>query len=140
MRLVAKVVGLAILVSPKAFAHDLANATQAVGALSATLLDRFKAKDAAGIAALYTDSGVIVLPRITIVGRENLQHCWQEMIESGRTNLHYTSDQIQTEGNTVVEMGHFSFRQGREVTGKFVNIYEWNGSDLKIRVHSFMLD
>ena len=134
----AKVVGLAMLASPS-FAHDQADAKQAIEALSAALVEKFSARDASGIAALYTSDGILVLPKMTIVGRDNLQHCWQEMIDSGRIDLRYTSDRIQTEGNAVIETGDFSFRQGSEVTGKFVNVYEWNGRELMIRVHSFIL-
>ena len=56
--------------------------------------------------------------------------------------IRYDIKQIQTEGNIVLVVGQFTVKvpEGgslQDRPGNFVNVYQWDGSALKFRVHSF---
>lgn len=137
------IIGLiAFAISPPSFAHDQAEAEKAVGAIVATYIQKYNSKDAAGVAALYAEDGVLVPPGPMVAGRANIEKSWQAAFDAGRTGIRYDIKQIEPEGNIVLVVGQFTVKvpEGgslQERSGNFVNVYQWDGSALKFRIHSF---
>jgi uncharacterized protein (TIGR02246 family) len=119
------------------------DARQAVEAFTTRYVDAYNRKDAAGIAALYTEDGLRVPPGPMTAGRQNLEKAWRAVFDAGYTGLRFDLKQAQAEGNIVWSVGQFTVTapdEGgvpRERQGNFVNIYRWEGDGLKFRVHSF---
>jgi uncharacterized protein (TIGR02246 family) len=142
-RILSAVIGLPVLmITVPSFAHDQAEAEKAVGALVATYVEKFNNKDAAGVAALYAEDGVLVPPGPMVTGKANIERAWQAVFDAGRTGIRYDIKQIQPEGSIVLVVGQFIVKvpEGgslQDRPGNFVNVYQWDCSTLKFRVHSF---
>ena len=116
---------------------------QAVEAFIRKYLDAYNKKDAAGVAALYTEGGLLVPPGPITTGKQNIEKAWQAVFDTGRTGLRYDIQQVQAEGNIVWSVGQFTVMAPdesgvlQERQGNFANIYQWEGDVLKFRVHAF---
>jgi uncharacterized protein (TIGR02246 family) len=119
------------------------NVQQAVETFVAKYLERYNKKDAAGVASLYTEDGILVPPGPIATGTQNIEKAWQAAFDAGRTGLRYNTQQIQAEGNLVWSVGQFTVMSPdesgslQERQGNFANIYQWDGNELKFRVHAF---
>ena len=116
---------------------------QAVEAFITKYLDAYNKKDAAGVAALYTEDGFLVPPGPITTGKQNIEKAWRAVFDAGRTGLRYDIQQVQAEGNIVWSVGQFTVMAPdesgvlQERQGNFANIYQWEGDGLKFRVHAF---
>jgi uncharacterized protein (TIGR02246 family) len=116
---------------------------QAVTAFVTKYLDTFNKKDASGLATLYTEDGVLVPPGPIATGRQSIEKAWRATFDAGRTGLKYKIQQIQADGNLIWSVGQFTVmapdEKGilQERQGNFANIYQWEGNELKFRVHAF---
>ena len=116
---------------------------QAVEAFITKYLDAYNKKDAAGVAALYTEDGLLVPPGPITTGKQNIEKAWRAVFDAGRTGLRYDIQQVQAEGNIVWSVGQFTVMAPdesgvlQERQGNFANIYQWEGDGLKFRVHAF---
>ena len=119
------------------------DARQAVEAFITKYLDAYNKKDAAGVAALYAEGGLLVPPGPITTGKQNIEKAWQAVFDTGRTGLRYDIQEVQAEGNFVWSVGQFTVmapdESGKlqERQGNFANIYQWEGDGLKFRVHAF---
>ena len=119
------------------------DARQAVETFVTKYLGAYNKKDAAGVAALYTEDGFLVPPGPITTGRQNIEKAWRAVFDTGRTGLRYDSQQVQAEGNIVWSVGQFTVMAPdesgvlQERQGNFANIYQWEGDELKFRVHAF---
>jgi uncharacterized protein (TIGR02246 family) len=116
---------------------------QEVEAFVAKYLDAYNRKDAAGVASLYAENGVLVPPGPMVTGKPNIEKAWRAVFDAGRTGLRYEIREVHPEGDVVWSIGQFTVmspEQGgilQERRGNFVNIYQKEGNDLKFRVHAF---
>jgi uncharacterized protein (TIGR02246 family) len=116
---------------------------QAVDTFVTKYLERYNKKDAAGVASLYTEDGILVPPGPIATGTQNIEKAWRAAFDAGRTGLRYNTQQIQAEGNLVWSVGQFTVMSPdesgslQERQGNFANIYQWDGNELKFRVHAF---
>ena len=116
---------------------------QAAEAFVAKYLDTYNKKDASGLAALYVDDGVLVPPGPIATGRPSIEKSWRAAFDAGRTGLKYKVQQTQAEGDIVWSVGQFTVMSPdekgtlQERQGNFANIYQWQGNELKFRVHAF---
>jgi uncharacterized protein (TIGR02246 family) len=141
-RLSAMIGLIAFAIATPAFAHDQAEAEKAVAAVVATYVEKYNNKDAAGVAALYADDGILVPPGPMVAGRADIEKSWRASFAAGRTGIRYDIRQIKPEGNVVFVVGQFTVKvpEGgslQDRPGNFVNVYQWDGGALKFRVHSF---
>jgi uncharacterized protein (TIGR02246 family) len=119
------------------------DARQAVEAFVAKYLEAYNKKDAAGVAVLYTEDGLLVPPGPIATGKQNIEKAWRAVFDAGRTGLRYDIQQIEAEGNLVWSVGRFTVMAPdesgmlQERQGNFANIYEWVGDELRFRVHAF---
>lgn len=115
----------------------------AVEAFVANYLERYNKKDAAAVASLYAEDGVLAPPGPMVTGKANIERAWRATFDAGRTDLRYDIQQVRAEGGVVWSIGQFSVMSPagsgilQEQRGNFVNIYEWDGDALKFRIHSF---
>lgn len=116
---------------------------QEVEAFTARYIDAYNRKDAAGVASLYAEGGVLVPPGPVAMGKENIEKAWRAVFDAGRTGLRYSIQQVGADGNLVWAVGQFSVMSPeqsgvmQERQGNFANVYQREGSDLKFRVHAF---
>ena len=116
---------------------------QAVKAFITKYLDAYNRKDAAGVAALYAEDGLLVPPGPITTGKQNIEKAWRAVFDAGRTGLRYDIHQVQAEGNIVWSVGQFTVMAPdesgvlQERQGNFANVYQWEGDVLKFRVHAF---
>ena len=116
---------------------------QAVEAFITKYLDVYNKKDAAGVAALYTEDGLLVPPGPITTGRANIEKAWRAVFDGGRTGLRYDIHEVHPEGDIVWSVGQFTVMvpdasgKLQERQGNFANIYQWDGDGLKFRVHAF---
>jgi uncharacterized protein (TIGR02246 family) len=142
-KLLSTLTGLiAVVIATPSFAHDQAEAEKAVAANVATYIEKYNGKDAAGVAALYAEDGILVPPGPMVSGRVNIEKAWQASFDAGRTGIRYDIKRITAEGSIVLVVGQFTVKMPedgslRDRSGNFVNVYQWDGSALKFRVHSF---
>jgi uncharacterized protein (TIGR02246 family) len=142
-KLLSAIIGLiALAIATPSYAHDQAEAEKAVAAVVATYIEKYNSRDAAGVAALYAEDGILVPPGAMVAGRANIEKAWQASFDAGRTGIRYDIKQIKPEGNIVLVVGQFTVKvpEGgslQDRPGNFVNVYQWDGSALKFRVHSF---
>src|SRR5215472_1430409 len=92
------------------FAHDQAEAEKAVAATVATYIEKYNSKDAAGVAALYAEDGILIPPGPMVAGRVNIEKAWQAAFAAGRTGIRYDIRQIKPEGDIVLVVGQFSVK------------------------------
>jgi uncharacterized protein (TIGR02246 family) len=139
----AAVAGLSREALAQSGAASRQDARQAVETFVTKYLEIYNKKDAAGLAALYTDDGLLVPPGPITTGRQNIEKAWRAVFDAGRTGLHYDIQQVQAEGNVVWSVGQFTVMAPdesgvlQERQGNFANIYQWEGDGLKFRVHAF---
>jgi len=142
-KILSATIGLfALAIAIPSFAHDQAEAEKAVAALVATYIEKYNNKDAAGVAALYAEDGILVPPGPVVSGKANIEKAWQASFDAGRTGIRYDIKQVQPEGNIVLVVGQFTVKvpEGgslQDRPGNFVNVYQWDGTALRFRIHSF---
>ena len=142
-KILSATIGLfALAIAIPSFAHDQAEAEKAVAALVATYIEKYNNKDAAGVAALYAEDGILVPPGPVVSGKANIEKAWQASFDAGRTGIRYDIKQVQPEGNIVLVVGQFTVKvpEGgslQDRPGNFVNVYQWDGTALRLRIHSF---
>jgi uncharacterized protein (TIGR02246 family) len=108
-----------------------------IEAVNAKWIEFFNKGDFAGIASLYTDDATALPPGSGMVkGRAAIEAMWKSMAEQvGDPKL--TTLDVKPLGPSVArEIGTFSLKTNganpKEVTGKFVVVWEKIGSDWKL--------
>ena len=110
-RVLGAIFGLtAFLIAIPSFAHDQAEAEKAVATVVTTYIEKYNNKDAAGVAALYAEDGVLVPPGPMVSGKANIEKAWQAAFDAGRTGIRYDIKQVQAEGNIVLVVGQFTVK------------------------------
>ena len=112
--------------------HSQAQTAQTgVDAANKELMDSFKNKDAAGIAALYSESAVVLPPNAErMTGRENIQKMWQSWVDAGLTDLALTPVVVEESGDLAYEEGTYSLKvpgsdgQPMQDVGKYVVVWK----------------
>ena len=67
------------------------------------------ARDARGIADLYTETATLLPPGMpTITGRQNIQGFWQGFFDAGASDAKLKSIKISSSGDLAYEVGEYS--------------------------------
>ncbi len=125
-------------------AADLAGAQSAQSSIEAGNADfvgKFAAKDAAGVAAHYTEDAVAFPPNENrIAGRDNIQKMWQGWIDGGLTDLTLKAVEVEESGDLAYEEGLYSVKipgtdgKTTEEVGKYIVVWK-KGADGQWRLH-----
>ncbi len=101
----------------------------------------FNNGDAASVAALYTEDGMLLPPDAKMVnGRQNIQTFWQGAFDAGVTGITIEIVESEARGDTAYETGSYSLKAPGEdgelvpVSGKYIVIWK-NGADGQWRFH-----
>jgi uncharacterized protein (TIGR02246 family) len=89
------------------------------------------ARDARGIAALYTENATLLPPaHPSITGRQNIQGFWQTFFDAGASDARLKSVQIVSSGDLAYEIGEYSAMMPQPSggtapgTGKYLVVFE----------------
>jgi uncharacterized protein (TIGR02246 family) len=108
-----------------------------IEAVNARWMALFNKGDFAGIAALYTDDGTVLPPGSGVVkGKVAIEAMWKNISEQVGDPKVVTLDVKPLGASAAREIGTFSLKtkdaSQKEVTGKYVVIWEKTGNDWKL--------
>jgi len=127
---------------------DTGAAEQAIRRQVDRWLQLVKAKDAAGIAALYAEDGAVMPPNAPIgKGRAAIQQTWASMMRTPGFDLTFAPEQIvvSSSGDMALDRGTYSLRiapdgSTQTDTGKYVVVWRKIGSEWKAAADIFNSD
>ena len=136
------VVLIAIFLITASSAYAFAQTAQSgIEAANKGVMDSFKNKDAAGVAAHYTENGAMLPPnQERIEGRENIQKLWQSWLDAGVTDLTLKALEVEEGGDMAVEEGAYSIKapgadgKTMEEIGQYIVVWK-KGADGKWQLH-----
>jgi uncharacterized protein (TIGR02246 family) len=118
--------------------HEVMNATNALGAREAELLNK---KDAAGIASLFTSDGLLVVlaPQFAFKpGRDAIQKHYQSVIDAGASNITLELKNLELRGNDGVwAAGNYSVTvKDKTIQGNWFRILKRENGTWKIAMEA----
>lgn len=130
---------LAIIVLPATClaADDAREVSHAIAAQNEKFMTVFKAGDAEGVAALYTNNALLLPPNAELVrGRENIEAFWQGAMESGVRSLALESVEVTSQGSTACEVGTFTlFGENKQPLDEGKYIVIWKRASAAWKLH-----
>ncbi len=119
----------------------MTTARDSIEATNKTLLESLSGRDAAGVAAHYTDDAALLPPDAArIDGREGIQGFWQALIDAGLGDVTLTTQEVDDFGEVANEVGTISATAPSEdggrvqLAGKYVVVWK-RGGDGTWRLH-----
>jgi uncharacterized protein (TIGR02246 family) len=122
--------------------QDLSEVMDAANALSARESELLTKKDAAGIAALFTSDGLLVMlvPQFAFKpGRDAIQKHYQGVIEAGATSITLELKNMELRGNDGVwAAGNYSITvKDKTIQGNWFRILKRENGTWKIAMEAF---
>ncbi|HET7708071.1 MAG TPA: DUF4440 domain-containing protein [Sphingomicrobium sp.] len=119
-----------------------------IAAANARWLELIKAKDAAGIAQLYAEDGVLMPPNMPIAkGRAAIQKGWADMMALPGFDLTFATEQLSlaSGGDMALDRGTYRFAATPNgapyaEVGKFVVVWRKVGGEWKVAADIFNSD
>jgi uncharacterized protein (TIGR02246 family) len=109
----------------------------AIAAANEKFTTAFGQGDAAGLAALYTESGQILPPNGDFVtGKEAVQGFWQTLMDMGIKEAKLEIVEVEGHGDTAIEVSRFTLKdEGGQVLDKGKYIVIWKQHDGQWKLH-----
>jgi uncharacterized protein (TIGR02246 family) len=100
---------------------------EAIAAANESFMAAFKRGDAAGIAALYTESGQLLPPNSDFVtGRQAIQAVWQAVLDAGFKSVDLQIVEVEGHGDTAIEISKYVlYGEGGQALDKGKYIIVW---------------
>jgi uncharacterized protein (TIGR02246 family) len=115
---------------------------EAITAVIEKFMAAYNPGDAVGLAALYTENGQI-LPTNNdfITGKPAIQAFWQARMDPGARSVKLESIEIETHGNTSIEVGLYSVQaQENQILDKGKYIVIWKFEKGQWKLHQDMMN
>jgi len=107
-----------------------------IEAANGKFMDAVSKGDAAGLAGLYTDDGMLMPPNADFMkGGEAIQGFFQTLIDMGIQEITLESSEVEGYGDTAIEVGMFTLKtaEGQVVDkGKYIVIWKKVGGEWKL--------
>lgn len=108
--LMAPVVMVAVFAT-SALAQSQSNTRVAIEAANKLFMDAVAKKDAAAITALYTDDAIVLPQGLEMMkGKAAIKGLFEGLIASGVGAIMLTTLEVETVGNTAIEVGQFELK------------------------------
>ncbi len=115
---------------------DLTDVRSAIRAGDETFGTHIRAGDAGGVAALYSDTAMLLPPGSeTITGRENIRAFWQAVLNMGITDARLETVEVETFGDTAIAVGKYTLKvEGGQTAdqGKYIVVWKQEGGAWKL--------
>ncbi len=110
---------------------------EAIGAANEAFMEAFARGDAAGLAALYTETARLLPPGSEPVdGRAAIEEFWDSVIEGGVAKATLTSDEVEGLGDTAYEVGRYAmYDADGKMLGEGKYIVIWKRTDAGWSLH-----
>jgi uncharacterized protein (TIGR02246 family) len=96
----------------------------------------FAKRDAAAVAALYTDKGQLLPPNSEVVrGHEAIREFWQGAMTRGLTGATLETVDVDASGETAVEVGRYRLTAGDAEADHGKYIVVWKNVDGRWKLH-----
>ena len=96
----------------------------------------FAKRDAAAVAALYTDGGQLLPPNSEVVrGHEAIREFWQGAMTLGLTGATLETVEVDASGETAVEVGRYRLTAGDAEADHGKYIVVWKNVDGRWKLH-----
>jgi uncharacterized protein (TIGR02246 family) len=96
----------------------------------------FAKRDAAAVAALYTDGGQLLPPNSEVVrGQEAIREFWQGAMTRGLTGATLETVDVDASGETAVEVGRYRLTAGDAEADHGKYIVVWKNVDGRWKLH-----
>lgn len=96
----------------------------------------FAKRDAAAVAALYTDGGQLLPPNSDVVrGHEAIREFWQGAMTLGLTGATLETVDVDASGETAVEVGRYRLTAGDAEADHGKYIVVWKNVDGRWKLH-----
>jgi uncharacterized protein (TIGR02246 family) len=109
---------------------------EALAAANKDFMAAFKRGDAAGLAALYTETGQVLPPNGDVVaGTEAIQAFWQAVMDMGIKAARLEIVEAEDHGDTAIEVSRFALLgEGDQALdqGKYIVIWKRDGGQWKL--------
>ncbi len=95
----------------------------------------FKARDAAGIAALYTADGMVMPPNSDVAtGHDAIGKFWRGVLDAGLTDARLETVEVQAFDDTAFEEGRYKLAAGANVAdeGKYIVVWKFGGNEWRL--------
>ena len=122
--------------------QSTAEVHEAITAVIEKFMAAYNQGDAAGLAALYTENGQL-LPTNSdfITGKQAIQAFWQARMDPGVRSVKLESIEIETHGNTSIEVGLYSVQaQENQILDKGKYIVIWKFERGQWKLHQDMMN
>ncbi len=100
-------------------------------------MSAFSNRDAAGMAALYTDDGQVLPPNGDFVaGKQAIQAFWQTLMDMGIKEAKLDTLEVEDHGDTAIEVATYTLfgEEGQALdTGKYIIV--WKREDGQWKLH-----
>jgi uncharacterized protein (TIGR02246 family) len=107
-----------------------------IAAANEPFMARFRGRDAAGMAALYTEDGQLMPPNSDFVtGREGIQAFWQALMDMGIREALVETGEVEDHGETAIEVSTFKLlgEEGAVLDrGKYIVIWKRVSGEWKL--------
>jgi uncharacterized protein (TIGR02246 family) len=109
----------------------------AIAAANENFMAAFNGGDAAGLAALYTETGQLLPPNSDFVtGQQAIQGFWQALMDMGIKEAKLEIVEAEDHGDTATEVSKFTlYGEGGQVLDKGKYIIIWKHEDGQWKLH-----
>lgn len=99
-------------------------------------MDTFRSGDAAGMAALYTENGMVLPPNDSFIeGREHIQRFWQGVMDKGVKSVELRIREVEQLGDTAYEVSRatLALENGQVIDqSKYVVVWKRQNGEWKL--------